>query len=199
MKNLILIGGGGHCLSCIDVIENLKIFNIIGVVDNHENKLINYPFFLDDRDLQKIRQTTNYAFVTIGQIKNPTKRIKIFSLLKKLKFKLPIILSKNSYLSKNVKIDEGTIILNRVTINTYSKIGYNSIINTGAIIEHETVIGSNCHISTGVILNGNVVIGDNTFIGSNTVIKEGLKIGKNCIIGAGLFIKKNIKDFEIVK
>ena len=199
MKNLVLIGGGGHCLSCIDVIENLKTFKIIGVVDNKVNKLINYPFFLDDKNIDSIRKSTNYAFVTVGQIKDPNKRIQIFSELKKLKFKIPIIISKTSYLSKKVKIDEGTIILNYASINAYSEIGCNCIINTGAIIEHESTIGNNCHISTGAILNGNVNIGDNSFIGSNTVIKEGVKIGKNCIIGAGLFLKKNVKDFEIVK
>ena len=199
MKNLVLIGGGGHCLSCIDVIENLNKFQIIGVVDKKVNKLIDYPFFLDDKKIDKIRQKTNYSLVTVGQIKDPNKRIKIYLELKKLKFKLPIIISKNSYLSKKVKIEEGTIILNSVSINAYSKIGYNSIINTGAIIEHESIIGNNCHISTGVILNGNVIVGDNSFIGSNTVIKEGVKIGKNCIIGAGLFIKRNVKNFGIVK
>ena len=33
MKNLILIGAGGHCVSCIDVIEKEKKFKIVGVLD----------------------------------------------------------------------------------------------------------------------------------------------------------------------
>ena len=33
-KKLILIGAGGHALSCIDVIEAEKKFKIIGLVDN---------------------------------------------------------------------------------------------------------------------------------------------------------------------
>ena len=28
MKEIILIGGGGHCLSCLDVINNQKILRL---------------------------------------------------------------------------------------------------------------------------------------------------------------------------
>ena len=34
MKKIILIGAGGHCNSCIDVIELEKKYKIIGLVDN---------------------------------------------------------------------------------------------------------------------------------------------------------------------
>ena len=38
MKNLILIGAGGHCLSCIDVIELQNYYRIAGLVDNKLRK-----------------------------------------------------------------------------------------------------------------------------------------------------------------
>ena len=34
---IILIGGGGHCKSCIDVIESEGRFQIVGIVDLKEN------------------------------------------------------------------------------------------------------------------------------------------------------------------
>ena len=34
MKPIILIGGGGHCISCIDVIEMTKEFSILGIIDS---------------------------------------------------------------------------------------------------------------------------------------------------------------------
>ena len=33
MKQIILIGGGGHCKSCIDVIENGNKYKIRGIID----------------------------------------------------------------------------------------------------------------------------------------------------------------------
>ncbi len=35
-ENIILVGGGGHCKSCIDVIEQENSFSIVGIVDISE-------------------------------------------------------------------------------------------------------------------------------------------------------------------
>ena len=44
MKKIILIGAGGHCKSCIDVIEEEKKFEIVGIIDNFRKKSIfGYP------------------------------------------------------------------------------------------------------------------------------------------------------------
>ena len=198
MKNLILIGGGGHCVSCIDVIENLNKYKISGIVDNKKNEQINYPLIGMDEDLQKIRLKFNTALITLGHIKDPTKRINLYKKIIKLNFKLPIIISKNAYKSKKSNIGIGSIIMHNVVVNAYSNIGVNCIVNTGAIIEHGSLIDDHCHISTGAIINGDVKINKNTFIGSNSVIKEGIIIGKNCIIGAGVFVKKNVKDYQVL-
>ena len=38
MKKIILVGAGGHCVSCIDVIEKEKKFKIFGLVNNEKKK-----------------------------------------------------------------------------------------------------------------------------------------------------------------
>ena len=199
MKEIILIGGGGHCLSCLDVINNQKIFKVKGIVDKQINKNIPYKLIGQDNNLADLRKKYSYAFITIGQIKNSTVRENIFQKLKLFKFKIPNFYSKYSYISKTANILEGSIILHKAVLNAYCSIGSNSIINTSAIIEHEVKIGNNCHISTNTVLNGSVQIGDNCFIGSNSIIREGIKIGKNSIIGAGMIIKKNIPKNSIIK
>ena len=57
MKKIILIGGGGHALSCIDVIESEKKFKIVGIVDGNlkkGKKILNYKVIGGDKDLKKI-------------------------------------------------------------------------------------------------------------------------------------------------
>jgi FlaA1/EpsC-like NDP-sugar epimerase len=47
MNNIILVGAGGHCKSCIDVIEKEKKYKIIGLVDNKKKGVIlNYKILL---------------------------------------------------------------------------------------------------------------------------------------------------------
>ncbi|MGJ0342804.1 acetyltransferase, partial [Aliarcobacter cryaerophilus] len=44
-EKIVLIGGGGHCHSVIDVIEQTNKYEIIGIVDTKENigkKVLDY-------------------------------------------------------------------------------------------------------------------------------------------------------------
>ena len=86
MKKIILIGGGGHCKSVIDVIEQEKKFEIQGIVDKANNigsNILGYKVIASDDNLQKLANRFKYALVTVGQIKSPALRIKLFNLDKK--------------------------------------------------------------------------------------------------------------------
>lgn len=196
-KEIILIGGGGHCKSCIDVIENENKFNIAGIVDIKDKlfqKVLNYEIIASDENLEELVKKYEYFFITIGQIKSVEKRIEKYKFLKSFNVKFPVIISPLAYVSKYSFIDEGTIIMHKVFINTNVSIGKNCIINTGAIIEHGSKVGDNCHISTGSIVNGECNVGDGTFIGSNSVILNNINIFKNTIIGAGSVVEKSINE-----
>lgn len=190
-KKIILIGAGGHCQSCIDVIELEKKFKIIGLIDNKKTKFRKYKIIGSDKKLKNIK--IKNALITIGQVQNLLIREKIFKLAESLNFKFPVIISPLSYVSKDATIGVGSIIMHKSLVNKNVKIGKNCIINSGSIIEHDAVIGDNCHISTGAIINGGVNVGKNSFIGSGSVIKQNLKIGNKCFINANKFLNKNLK------
>ena len=199
MKKIILIGAGGQAESCLDVILLTKKFKILGFIDkNKKINILNHKILGDENYLRNIKRDT-HLHISMGFIKSPLKRIKLFNEFKKLNFKFPVIISPKSYISKNSKILEGTIIHHNVIVNFGAFIGCNNIINTSSIIEHGVKIGDNCHISTRVVINGGVEIKDNTFIGSGAIIREGIKIGKNCFIGMGQVITKNVEDNSILK
>ena len=192
-KKILVIGAGGHANSVIDILQQSNsyvIYKIIGAKKDLGKKFGKHIIQNTDADLNKLRKNCGQAVIAIGQIKNYKIRKKIYDKLIKLKFKIPKIFSKNSYVSKTSKIGLGTVIFNNVIINSKVKIGNNCIINNGALIEHDVNIGNNCHVSTGVILNGNVKIEDNCFIGSGSIIRENIKIKKNKVIPLGSKIFK---------
>ena len=196
MRNIIIIGNGGHAKSCCDVIELEKKFKIIGFISSDKNleiKSNKYLYLGTDKNLINIRKRCDSAFVAIGHIKNNSIRKKIFRKLYELKFKTPKIVSPRSYVSKSSKILEGTIIMHGAIVNAGATIQKNCIINSNALIEHDCSIGENCHISTGVVVNGHTWIGDNSFIGSNSTIQQSVKIEKNCFVNANIFINKDLK------
>lgn len=192
MKTIILIGGGGHCKSVIDVIEQEKKFKIIGIVDKPDllgSKVLGYSVIGSDLDLYNLAKKYKYALITVGHIKSALFRIKLFNLAIKSGFTLPYIISPKAYLSKHSKIGRGSIIMHHAIVNAYSFIGDNCIINTKALIEHDCSISDHCHISTSAVINGGNQIGSKTFIGSNVTTKEYIKIKNNSFIKAGGLIK----------
>ena len=194
-QKIILIGGGGHCKSCIDVIEQAGTFQIAGIVDVPEKlhqKILDYEIIATDDDLpQLVNEYANFL-ITLGQIKTPERRIRIFQTLKESGAKLPVIISPLAYVSKHTEIGDGTIIMHHTLINAGAKIGSNCIINNKALIEHDAIIGDHCHIATGAVINGGVKVGRGTFFGSNAVCKEYIEIGENAVIGCGTKVIKNI-------
>lgn len=189
-EKIILIGGGGHCRSAIDVIEKTDKYKIIGIVDINKNigkKVLNYEIIGCDDDLKDIFKTCKNACITIGHIKSNKLRKKLFNVAKDIGFNFPVIISPFAYVSKYSAIDEGTIVMHQALVNANAKIGKNCIINTKALVEHDAIIEDNCHISTGAIVNGGVVVKTDTFFGSNAVAKEYIEVDN--FVKAGSIVK----------
>lgn len=192
---IILIGGGGHCISCIDVIEQSNRFDIIGILDLPEkvgSSIQNYPIIGTDENIGLFAKKCSNFHITIGQIKSSLKREIIYREIKKNNGILPIIISPFSYVSKNAIISEGSIVMHNAIVNASAKIGCCCIINSKALIEHDAVIGDFCHISTASIVNGKSNIGSKSFIGSNSVIGNNIFIKDETIISAGSIVLKDI-------
>jgi sugar O-acyltransferase (sialic acid O-acetyltransferase NeuD family) len=189
--NLVLIGGGGHCGSVIDIIENGNEFNILGILDSNiiENNILGYNILGGDDLIPELVNENTYFLITVGQIKSYSIRKKISKILIENNAKLATVISSLAYVSKHASIEEGTVIMNHAVVNAKSKIGKNCIINTMSNIEHGVLIGDFCHISTCAVVNGESVIGNGTFIGSNSTISNNISIKENSIINAGKFIK----------
>jgi sugar O-acyltransferase (sialic acid O-acetyltransferase NeuD family) len=188
---LILIGGGGHCASCIDVIEQQDQFEIAGIVDSDSaiTSLLGYPILGNDNRIQELRSNYDYALITVGQIRSPAVRIKLFEYAKLLGFRFPTIVSPRAYVSKHALIGEGTIVMHDALINTRVIVGKNCIINSKALIEHDANVEDSCHVSTGAIVNGGSIIKQGTFVGSNAVTKESVQTIENDFIKAGSVFK----------
>lgn len=191
---IILVGGGGHCRSCIDVIEQEGKYSIVGIVDLPEKisqSVMGYPVIGTDGDLPELIKSCPNVLVTVGHIKSPARRIALFEYLKSLGATFPVIKSPTSYVSPHSSIAEGTIVMHHALINASARVGRNCIINTKALVEHDAVIEDHCHISTGAIINGGVVVGRESFIGSGSVTKEYIKISPKTFLQANSFVGKD--------
>lgn len=186
MKPLILIGGGGHCKSVIDVAESAG-YTILGILDRPEEvgkKVLSYEVIGTDDDMAKYADQAEFI-VTVGQIKSPNLRIKLHEMVVQVGGRLATIISPKAHVSKYAKVGPGTVVMHQAVVNADAKIGKGCIINTFSNIEHDVEIGDYCHVSTGAMVNGGSYIADGTFLGSQSVVNQGVRIkmgGGNCLI-----------------
>lgn len=193
MKPLILVGGGGHCKSVIEVAESAG-YDILGVLDVPEKvgrEILSTRVIGTDENIPTFVHKVEFV-ITVGFIKNPATRVMLYNKVKEAGGKLATIVASTAYVSKYSTIGEGTIVMHHAFINAGAKIGNNVILNTFSNIEHDVMIGDHCHISTGTMVNGDCSVGNRCFIGSQSSLANGIVIGDDIIVGAGSFVKKSI-------
>lgn len=199
VKNkLVLVGGGGHCKSVIDVAESAG-YNILGILDMPEDvgkPVLDYKVIGTDDDIPQYVDKAEFV-ITVGFIKTPSTRIKLYNRIKEAGGKLATIVASTARVSKYATLGEGTVVMHNAFVNAGAQIGANCIINTFCDIEHDAVVGDQCHISTGVMVNGDCKIGERVFVGSQSVLANGVSITDDIIVGAASFVRKSITESGI--
>jgi sugar O-acyltransferase (sialic acid O-acetyltransferase NeuD family) len=202
-QGILVVGAGGHAVSCIDVIEKAGIFRVVGLVASAEEVgavVCGYDVLMTDDDLDaSIAGITPAALVAVGQIKTAGVRIRLFNRLRQLGFALPVIISPNASISERTTLGAGTIAMHGCVINAGVDIGENCIINSCALIEHGARIGAHCHVATRAIVNGDATIGEGTFVDSGAVLRHGIRIGRHCVIGMGAVVRNDVPDDSTIR
>lgn len=176
--NIIILGGGGHAISLIEVIEDQGIFKIEGILDDNlplGSNVLDYPAIGNLADMSEYFTRQRGFVIAIGHTKDNTLRSKIFNQLVLWKQNIPNIVSPKARVSHRAKLDIGSQIMSGVYIGPNAKIGKNTIINTNAVIEHGSEVGDNCHIGPSVTVVGDKIIYDNIFICAGGVVTKHLQ------------------------
>ena len=196
-KKILLLGAGGHSRSCIDAIEQdgrYEIAGLIGLSSEVGGSVLGYPVLGADENIPELLVRHPFGLVTIGQIKTPELRIRLYEALLRNGRPLPALVSPRAYVSPHASVGCGSVVLHGAVINAGAVVGQNCIINSLSLIEHDAQIGDHCHIATGARVNSAVRIGNGSFIGSGCTIRQGLVIGRNCVIGMGLPVLLDCAD-----
>ncbi|MBV5327882.1 MAG: acetyltransferase, partial [Chlorobium sp.] len=197
IKAIVLIGGGGHCASCIEVIESSGLWEIAGIIDTPERigeRILGYEIIGSDADIPAFAGRYKNALITVGQIKTATVRVRLFKAVITAGFSYPQIIAGSAIVSRSASLGRGTIVMHRAFINAAAKVGDNCIINTGAVVEHDAIVGNNTHVSTGAIVNGGCHVGNECLVGSGSVIRNGIHVADDVVIGAGAVVIADIAE-----
>lgn len=200
-EKILLVGGGGHCKSVLDSLLMQSIFSEIAIIDKEENigkKILGIPIIASDDGLLKLYDSGfRNAFVTLGSIGNPSRRVKIFEMLKEIGYTIPNIIDPSALVSPYAKLSDGVFVGKNSIINAGVEILRGAIVNTGVILEHDCMVGEFAHIAPGSVLCGGVNIGQSTHIGAGSMVKQNITIGSNSMIGIGSVVLRDCGDHSI--
>lgn len=185
---ILLVGAGGHAISCIDVIEQHGKFEIAGLVGSAAeigSTVLGYRVLGTDEELPSLGARYGTVLIAVGQIKTPDTRVRLFAQLTEMGCRLATIVSPRAYVSAHATLGAGSIVMHGAIVNARASVGRNCIVNSMALVEHDAIVSDHCHIATAAVVNGGATVGAGTFVGSHSSLRQGVAVGERCVIGMG--------------
>ncbi len=186
MKNIIVIGSGGHGRSVAESILQSGELNLVGFVDDSftpNATLWGYPILGKINDLAEAQHLADFVVVAIG---NNTLREKIFAQLNDLDFKLASVFHPKSIVSPSAIIGEGTVIMAGGIVGTEAKLGRGVIVNCGATVDHHCIVEDFGHLGVNTCMAGGSSLGALAWLQAGSALGYGVSVPEKTIILPGV-------------
>ena len=203
MKNVIIIGAGGHgaeideYIKYSQKIKGIKDLKVIGFLDddpeNYSRYRLSAPLLGGVMDHKVIRA---HAYI-IGIANLKYRRFFVDKYMEEGALFVSFIHS-NAYISESAIIGEGSIIGPNVNIGPNVKIGNCTLINARSSMGHDTIVGNYNFISPNVCFSGFTEVGDENLFGINSATIPGVKVGSRNKIAAGMILDQNVENDSVV-
>lgn len=189
MKNIVVIGAGGHAVSVANVIQTTN-YKLKGFVDRNRTgeTLLGHTIYGDESEFF---DDDFCFFVAIGT--NFLREHVAARLIECVGHeRLPWIAHASSSLGVNSSVGPGTVVMPNVTVGPNTKIGRFCLLNTNASIDHDSVMQDYASLAPGVHTGGNVRIEERSAISIGTTVRHGIRIGADTVIGAASYVHEDI-------
>lgn len=196
-RSIVLVGAGGHGISCLELINQVLGCRSVGYLDRGptlEGIDGEVPYLGDDDKVEELAAQGHSFVIGVGQVGNGAVRERIFRELAAKKADMPPMISSNAILAKFTTIGIGSAVFQEAIVNRGSTIGEGCIINSGALVEHGAQVGNWVHVATKACVNGDVKIGDRSMIGSCAVLRQGIEIAADVVVGMGSVVTKSLME-----
>ena len=189
MKDIVLVGYGGHAKSVADCIERGGEYRIVGYTDMSPSPSPYRYLGTDDALRDCYAAGCRCAAVCVGYLGKGALRERLYAMLREIGFELPVISDPSAIVSASAEVGEGTFIGKGAVINAEARVGRLCIINTMALVEHECRVEDFVHVAVAAVLCGQVSVGRAAFIGANATVIQCRSIAPGQIVPAGATIR----------
>jgi len=194
-EKVFIYGASGHAKVVIDIVEKQGKYEISFLVDDDLSLkgtlFFGYKVVGGKEELLTLIDRPVRGIVAIG---SNQVRCNVATWLIDQGFSLITAIHPTACIGRNVVVNEGTVIMAGVIINSDTTVGKNVIVNSCASIDHDCQIGDNVHIAPGSTLCGSVSIDEGTFVCAGATVAPNIYIGKQVIVGAGATVIRDVSE-----
>jgi len=196
MKHLLIIGARGFgreiYYSAIESIGYGTEFDVKGFLDDKADALegyAGYPSIISSVEDYEI-QSDDVFICALGDVH--WKRHYVQKILDKGGEFITLI-HNSAYVSKNVKIGIGCIILAGCRVHCDVAIGDFTTIQPYVVIGHDCHIGNMCQFNSNTMLGGFVTVEDDVTLHTSAILLPKAKVHANAVVGAGSVVLRSVK------
>ncbi|WP_274648617.1 acetyltransferase [Paenibacillus humicola] len=197
MKEIVVVGAGGHAKAVIDVLEKSGGHRIVGVLDSYKpagTAFFGYEVLGGYEWLHR-----HHVYGGIVAIGDNWTRAKAVTDIRTIcpTFKFVTAVHRNASVAKGVRIGEGTVLMAGAAANSDSQLGAHCILNTHASVDHDCIVGDFASLAPNAATGGNVRIGGYSAISLGASVIHSITIGEHSVIGAGATVLSDIESYSV--
>lgn len=196
MKNICIIGSGGHAHSLLSLIQRSGLYQPIGFLDSFRSvgsHVYGLPILGGIDDIAELKSIVTFDHVVIAIGDNYRRKLltkKVKSLISTISF--PSLVDPTAILSSNVTICQGAVIMAQAYVGPGSVLGQGALLNTKASLDHDCTMKPFSSLAPGVITGGFVRIGSCASLGIGSTIIQRVHIGTHTVIGANSLVLRDV-------
>ncbi len=177
VKNVVVIGAGGHGRAVAEIILQDPDMNLIGFLDDSVPKfseVLGVTVLGSISSLEGLAQKVDGIIVAIG---NNKVRSSLIKQAEALGMQLVTVIHPQAMVSPSARIGEGAAVMAGAIIGTEATLGKGAIVNSAAVVDHHCVVGAFGHLGTNACMAGGSQLGDRSWI------QAGVSLGYNVFVG----------------
>lgn len=201
MKHLIIIGARGWGRAICNFAQESKgygiEFDIKGFLDDKTDALEGfegYPPIIGTVEDYKPQEEDVFT-CALGNVRY---KIKYTKMMQDKGGVFITLIHKAAYISQNVKIGEGCIILADCMIQCDAKIGNHVTIHPKAIVGHDVVIEDWCMVEAFADCGGFSHLEEGSVLHTSSFLMPNKRLGAYAVVGACSFAVQNVKQGTVV-
>jgi len=206
MKRVLIFGGVGEATAIGAAIVDANKrgsteYELAGYINDTciGEMLDGYPVLGGRKDIPRFIEEGYYFLNTVYKVDHQQARKALFDSLNIPLERLAIFIHPMAYISHNVTLSPGCVVMPGVTISSASTFGICCRIMAGAFVGHDTHVGDHVFFAANSCVGSNSIVEDVVYFGFNCTTKGKLKFSKYAVVGMGSVVVKSVNEFEIVK